>query len=176
MEYDVLFFEVRGRRCALPVSCLREVTPPGPVTPVPLTPPSLCGLLPVHGEVLPIVDIGPKLVPQDPAVHHLPSFTGGERLIILEVPYAEVALHPPPAPGAADEVPVSRAPLELRAGLLASHISRLGAVAKEHLRAPPPGPDFVTATIYDTEGPALLLDPAATLRSIGRDLLPEAVA
>ena len=41
---DVVFFELRGLRCALPLAVVRKVLPMRGVTPVPLSPPVVRGI------------------------------------------------------------------------------------------------------------------------------------
>ena len=41
MSVDVVFFELRGRRCAVSVDAVLEVVPMGSITPVPLAPPGV---------------------------------------------------------------------------------------------------------------------------------------
>jgi chemotaxis signal transduction protein len=150
MPIDVLFFEVRGRRCALPVSVVREVVAAPAITPVPLAPPSLRGLAPVRGGVLPLIDLGPHLVPGKT----LPSAlmrSDGDRIVVIE------------ADTAGDAGPV-------RAAVAATRVTRLGTVNEEHSRPPPPGPAFILATILDVEGPALLLDAAAVIETVRQAL------
>jgi len=55
---DVVFFHLRGLRCALPASVVREMLPMPGLTPVPLAPPVMRGIAPVHGQVLPVLDLG----------------------------------------------------------------------------------------------------------------------
>src|SRR4030095_10269885 len=45
-----------------------------------------------------------------------------------------------------------------RAALVAGRVTRLGTVDPSHSRPPPAGPGFLSATVLDVEGPALLLD------------------
>lgn len=145
MSFDVLFFEVRGRRCALPVAVVREVLATPSVTPVPLTPPLLRGLVPVRGQVLPLLDVGTQL-----------GAGGGdagdaERLLVTEqdrIVVVETA------------APVSRL------AFAASRINRLGCIHEGHTRRPPPLPRFVSATVFDVEGPALLLDAALAMETL----------
>lgn len=46
----------------LPMSQVLEVLRPPPVTPVPFSPPAVCGVASVRGTVIPVVDLGLRLV------------------------------------------------------------------------------------------------------------------
>jgi hypothetical protein len=58
----------------------------------------------------------------------------------------------------------------MRAALVASRVTRLGAIEDGHSWPPPQGSQFVRATVLDAEGPALLLDPAAALSDLRQHL------
>jgi chemotaxis signal transduction protein len=155
MSMSVLFFEVRGTRCALPVELVREVLMAPAVTPVPLAPAPLRGVVPVHGQVLPLLDVGPALCqvmadgPEAPvaASSLRPS---GDQIVVVETVASE--------PGVGQ-----LAPARVRAALVASRVTRLGSIEDGHSWPPPRGALFVRATVLDSDGPALLLDPAAAL-------------
>src|SRR5262249_2033594 len=85
MSLDVVFFELRGRRCALPVAQVREVVPMPNITPVPLAPSVVRGIAPVHGQVLPVLDLGgPVSLGSEPRWES-PVFRGNaEKLLIVE--------------------------------------------------------------------------------------------
>ena len=146
MSFDVLFFEVRGRRCALPVAVVREVLATPAVTPVPLTPPLLRGLVPVRGQVLPLLDVGTQLGASggDPMDAARFLVTEQDRIVVVET----------------SSQPASRL------AFAASRISRLGSIHEGHARRPPPQPRFVSATVFDVEGPALLLDATLALETL----------
>jgi chemotaxis signal transduction protein len=147
MSIDVLFFEIRGRRCALPVSVVREVAAAPAVTPVPLAPPLLRGLAPVHGRVLPLIDVGPQLAPSNDPLAGAVLRSDSDRIVVFEA-----------------ETPHDRGPV--RAALAVNRVTRLGTINEEHSRPPPSGPEFIAATVLDVEGPALLLDAAAAIDAV----------
>jgi chemotaxis signal transduction protein len=137
---DVVFFHLRGLRCALPVSVVREMLPMPALTPVPLAPPVMRGIAPVRGQILPVLDLG-VYFPQVGEVHGdgMPDPLTAERLILIETtPDANT-----PAISAALAV-------ELRV--------RVGQVDEQHSRPPPPRPTFLAATVLDADGPALLIN------------------
>jgi chemotaxis signal transduction protein len=150
MSFDVLFFEVRGRRCALPVAVVREVLATPSVTPVPLTPPLLRGLVPVRGQVLPLLDVGAQLGAGGGDAGDAARFlvTEQDRIVVVE----------------------TAAPAVSRLAFAASRISRLGCIQEGHTRRPPPLPRFVRATVFDVEGPALLLDAALAMETLRQSL------
>jgi chemotaxis signal transduction protein len=162
-SFDVVFFEVRGRRCALPVAVVREVMATPPVTPVPGAPPALRGLVPVHGQVLPLVDVGPQLVAATPSEAPPPRWEA-DRMVLVETTL------PAPAGAAPAEAGSNRQPV--RAAFVAGRVTRLGSVDPGHSRPPPAGPGFVSATVLDVEGPALLLDAGAALAALRQQLTP----
>lgn len=176
MSFDVLYFEVRGRRCALPISEVREVLAAPPITPVPSAPPALRGLVPVHGQVLPLLDVGPQLGSSGggESAGLLPTRWDGDRIIVVETSVPSVAPEGTGGPGAGAETPAPRT--ALRAALVANRVTRLGTVDERHSRPPPPGPSFVRATVLDLDGPALLLDPGRALESLQAALLAQGAA
>ena len=159
MSFDVLFFEVRGRRCALPVTVVREVLAAPAITPLPMSPPTLRGLVPVHGQVLPLIDIGPHLsgAPADQGGGQ-PLRWDGDRIIVIESPLP---------PGGRGE-PGEREPV--RAALVVHRVTRLGTLDEGHSRPPPVGPGFVSATVLDVEGPALLIDAGGAMLALRQSL------
>jgi purine-binding chemotaxis protein CheW len=145
VSVDVLFCEIRGRRCALPAAAVREVVPTPNVTPVPLAPPALRGLAPLRGQVLPLVDLGVWLAPgADPLAA---ARAESDKIIILESTLPS------------DNVSV-------RAALAVDRVTWLGNVDEQHARPPLVNAPFVTATVLDVGGPALLIDPARALETV----------
>ena len=145
MALDVVFFELRGRRCALPVSVVNEVAAMPNVTPVPHAPPAVRGVAPLHGQVLPVIDLGVWLGPEgrgEPLVYR----PRGEKVLLVEAPLG-------------DGTPA-------RAALAVERVMRLGTIDETHGRPPPPGPPFVSATVLDAEGPALLIDAARAVEHL----------
>jgi chemotaxis signal transduction protein len=167
MSFDVLYFEVRGRRCALPISEVREVMATPPITPVPSAPAALRGLVPVHGQVLPLVDVGPQLGAGSDSAGSSPARWDGDRIIVVETSVANVV--PGTSGGLDGESFQARA--QVRAAMVANKVTRLGTVDEGHSRPPPPGPPFIRAMVLDLEGPALLLDPGRALESLRASLL-----
>jgi chemotaxis signal transduction protein len=143
---DVVFFELRGRRCALPVAHVREVASAPNLTPVPLAPPSVRGLAPLHGQVLPLLDLGVWLAAGDPLDTALVR-TGAAKVLVMET-----------------RLPTGGPPV--RVALAVDKVSRLGTINEQHSRPPPPGPRFVAASVVDGDGPALLLDAAAIIEQV----------
>lgn len=140
MTLDVVFFELRGRRCALPVAAVREVMTAPNMTPVPLTPPAVRGVAPIHGKVIPVLDLGVLLTSSGDGRPDVFGYrAAADRVLVVE------------ATSTADSAP-------MQAALLVDRVMRLGTVDEDHCRPPPPGPSFVSATVLDLEGPALLID------------------
>jgi chemotaxis signal transduction protein len=142
MALDVVFFELRGRRCALPVSAVSEVTPIPNLTPVPQAPAAVRGVAPLHGQVLPVIDLGVWLSGGEPA----PFRPLTDKLLLVETALGE---------GTA-----------VRAALVVERVMRLGTIDETHSRPPPPGPAFVAGTVLDVEGPALLIDAARAVDQV----------
>ncbi len=152
MGLDVLFCEIRGRRCALPARDVREVASATSLTPVPRCPPIVRGLTTLHGQVLPLIDLGIWFGSDrdalDPAV--LPTvLREGARLVIVEARLGGEAL-------------------PVRAALAVDRVTRLGAIDERGGGPPPRGPQFLTATVVDGDGPALLVDVPAALEAARR--------
>lgn len=145
---DVVFFELRGLRCALPLAVVRKVLPMRDVTPVPLAPAVVRGIAPMQGFILPVLDLSVCFQP-----------TGGEtdeddalrapmdRLLLVE------------SAGDAGNEPV-------RAALAVERVTNIGTVDEQHSRLPPPRPSFLSATVLDANGPALLLDIERTMNYV----------
>jgi chemotaxis signal transduction protein len=173
MSFDVLFFEVRGRRCALPISVVREVLAAPTITPVPLSPPTLRGLVPVHGQVLPLIDIGPQLAGSPGEAAGVTTLRwDGDRIIVIEA-----ALDPGGAEGQRDDdrdreggERANGRRFPVRAALVVHRVTRLGTLDEGHARPPPAGPSFVSATVLDVEGPALLIDAAGAMLALQQSL------
>jgi chemotaxis signal transduction protein len=142
MPLDVVFFELRGRRCALPVAAVSEVSAMPSLTPVPHAPAAVRGIAPLHGQVLPVVDLGVWLGGGEVAPYRPLS----DKLLLVEAALGE-------------GTPV-------RAAFVVERVMRLGTIDETHGRAPPPGPPFVIATVLDVEGPALLIDAARAVEQV----------
>jgi chemotaxis signal transduction protein len=184
LSLAVLFFEVRGTRCALPVSVVREVLAAPHVTPVPRAPAPLRGLVPVHGQVLPLLDVGPALMlgNSDGGAGVLGSSSlrpYGDQIVVVE---SELPAHGDDGEASAEDDPLAQGALSfavgrrppVRAALVASRVTRLGTIEDGHSWRPPPGPGFVRATVLDGDGPALLLDAGLALDQL-RHFLAQAV-
>ena len=157
MIIDVMFFELRGRRCALPVTAVSEVVAMANMTPVPLAPPAVRGIAPLHGQVVPVIDLGVWLSPSPEASAAAPLYRpGSDKVLLLEAPI-----------GAEGTAPV-------RAALAVDRVMRLGSIDESHARPPPSGPAFVSATVLDVEGPALLIDASKAVEQV-RDAIRAAV-
>jgi purine-binding chemotaxis protein CheW len=142
---DVIFFELRGLRCALPLAVVRKVLPMRGVTPVPLSPPVVRGVAPMHGLILPVLDLGVYFHPAgDESGEGVGYRSSKDRLLLVE--------------SASD---AGREPV--RAALAVDRVMNIGTVDEQRSRLPPPRPPFLSATVLDTAGPALLLDITRTI-------------
>lgn len=83
-----MVFEVGDRRLALPASGIGEIVRAVAVTPLPLAPPVVEGVVNVRGTVLPVVDVRPRfgLPPRElsPDQHFILAHAG-PRLVALRV-------------------------------------------------------------------------------------------
>jgi chemotaxis signal transduction protein len=142
---DVVFFELRGLRCALPLAVVRKVLPMRGVTPVPLAPPVVRGIAPVQGQILPVLDLAVCFQPTgDDAADGLGYRFPKDKLLLVET--------------------IADAGREaVRVALAVERGVSIGTVDEEHSRVPPPRPPFLSATIVDASGPALLLDVERTI-------------
>jgi len=142
---DVVFFELRGLRCALPLADIRKVLPMRGVTPVPLSPPVVRGIAPMQGLILPVLDLGVCFHPAgDDAAESASYRSSRDKLLLVET-----------AGNTGGEA--------VRAALAVERVMNIGTIDEQHSRLPPPRPPFLSATVLDANGPALLLDIARTI-------------
>lgn len=153
---DVVFFELRGLRCALPLSAVRKVLPMRGVTPVPLSPPVVRGIAPMQGFIFPILDLG---VFFHATADESPETSGyrsaRDKLLLVETP------------GDAGREAV-------RVALAVDRVLNIGTIDEQHSRLPPPRPPFLAATVLDAAGPALLMDIVRTIDYV-KDAITTAV-
>lgn len=142
---DVVFFELRGLRCALPLAVVRKVVPMRNVTPVPLAPPVVRGIAPVQGQILPVLDLGVCFQPSgDDSAEGAGYRFAKDKLLLIET-----------QADAAHEA--------VRVAIAVEHGVSIGTIDEQYSRVPPPRPPFLSATILDASGPALLLDVERTI-------------
>jgi hypothetical protein len=157
---------------------------------VPRAPAPLRGLVPVHGLVLPLLDVGPalQLGVSDAAASTSPLRPYGDQIVVVESDLPRSSeddegsdLEDLDEAGSGDGsrgdlaslfAPGRRPPV--RAALVASRVMRLGIIEDGHSWRPPPGPGFIRATVLDADGPALLLDAGLALDQL-RHFLAQAV-
>jgi chemotaxis signal transduction protein len=142
---DVVFFELRGLRCALPLGVVRKVLPMRGITPVPLAPPVVRGIAPMQGLILPVLDLAVCFQPTGEDETEAGGFRfAKDKLLLVET-----------APDTGRET--VRAAIAVERGL------SLGTIDEQYSRPPPARPSFLSATVVDAGGPALLLDLERTL-------------
>ena len=148
--YDLLFFLIRGRRCAIEVSAVREVLAAPAVTPVPLVPALIRGAISFHGLPVPVLDLGVELQPGslDSGGQSFDAFSRSAQDYVLVV---EAHL---PSDGTF-----------VRSGLAVERVMRVVTVPADALRPHAGHTSFVSATIVDAEGPALLIDVPTALET-----------
>ena len=142
---DVIFFELRGLRCALPLGVVRKVLPMRGLTPVPLAPAMVRGIATVQEWILPVLDLSVCFQPAgdeltDGSTYRFPK----EKLLLIET-----------APEAGREA--------VLAAIAVERTVTIGTVDEQHSRPPPPRPSFLAATVLDANGPALLIDIERTM-------------
>ncbi|MDX2021854.1 MAG: chemotaxis protein CheW [Deltaproteobacteria bacterium] len=140
--YDLLFFLIRGRRCAIDVASVREVLAAPAITPVPLVPPLIRGAISFHGLPLAVLDLGVELMPGslDSAGVSFDAFSRSAQdyVLIVEAQLADGTF--------------------VRSGLAVERVARVVTVPADFLRPHTSHTSFVSATIVDADGPALLID------------------
>ncbi len=136
---DVVLFHLRGLRCALPTSVVREMLPVSGLTPVPLAPPVLRGVTPLRGQVLPVLDLGVYFAQASEAAPAGALEPLAEKFLLIET------------------APDANTPA-IAAALVVERQVRVGQIDEQHSRPPPPRPSFVAATLLDADGPALLIN------------------
>jgi len=153
---DVVFFELRGLRCALPLAVVRKVLPIRGVTPVPLSPPVVRGIAPMQGLIVPVLDLGVCFHPSGDDVADAAGYRSSkDKLLLIETSHD---------PGRET----------VRAALAVDRILNIGTIDEQHSRTPPPRPPFLAATVLDASGPALLLDIVRTIDYV-KDAISTAV-
>ena len=142
---DVVFFELRGLRCALPLAVVRKVLPMRGVTPVPMSPPVVRGIAPMQGFIVPVLDLGVCFHPTGDDVAEAAGYRSSRDKLLL--------------------VETSRDPGReaVRAALAVDRVMNIGTIDEQYSRTPPPRPPFLAATVLDASGPALLLDIERTI-------------
>lgn len=115
------------------------------ITPVPLAPAVVRGIAPMQGFILPVLDLSVCFQPAGEEPGEAAGYrTGKDKLLLVET-----------APDAGRET--VRAAIAVERGLC------LGTVDEQYSRPPPARPSFLSATVVDAGGPALLLDLERTL-------------
>ena len=155
MLRDVLICEIRGRRCALPTESVREVVSAPALTPVPLAPPVIKGVLPIRGQIVPLLDLGVYL---GPTVEGSPQRSEGDRVVMIQVSL--------PDSGSV-----------AYAALAVDSVTWVATIDDAHTRPAPVGipMGLVSAVILDAGGPAFLIDPDRAVALV-RDAVQHAVA
>ncbi len=155
MLMDVLMCEIRGRRCALPTQNVREVVSASSLTPVPLAPPVIKGVLPIKGQIVPLLDLGVYL---GPAADVSPQRSEGLRVVVVQA-----------------VLPDYGGPVY--AALAVDSVTWVATIDDAHTRPAPVGIPLglVSAVILDAGGPAFLIDPDRAIALV-RDAVKHAVA
>jgi|GEM_PF-2032422 len=153
--FDLLFFSMRGRRCAINVSAVREVVANPLVTPIPLVPAQVRGAMSFHGLPVIVLDLGVDLL----AGSLDSSGPHGENIARTNVDYALVVEANLPDNGAF-----------ARAALLVEKVMRIVTVPTNLFRPHAGQPAFISATVSDSEGPALLVDVPTALVSTMKNI------
>jgi purine-binding chemotaxis protein CheW len=94
-RFDVLVFEVAGRRFGLPAVAVREVVRAVALVPLPNAPAVVEGVINLRGTVVPVLDIrGRFRLPAKPLAHtdHLVVASAGQRVVALRVDRAHELL------------------------------------------------------------------------------------
>ena len=93
MKNVLVFVLPGGERYAIELRWVREVFTLGPMTPVPRAPAVVAGVTAVHGQVVPVLALGPCLLAAElsaPATTHPPR--EGESAVLIEVEGTQAAL------------------------------------------------------------------------------------
>jgi chemotaxis signal transduction protein len=142
---DVMFFELRGLRCALPLGVVRKVLPLAGVTPVPLAPTVVRGIATMQGMILPVLDLSVCFQTSgEESNEQAGARFAKDKLLLIET-----------SPEAGRE--------SVNAALAVERVLNVGTVDEQYSRPPPPRPTFLSATVLDGRGPALLLDIERTM-------------
>lgn len=96
---DVLVVRVAGRRVALPLESVQQVLPAVAPEPLPGAPEVIRGVVNLHGELLPLLDLRARLGLPDGSLdpdHHLVACAVAGRTVALHVDEAETVAQLPP--------------------------------------------------------------------------------
>ena len=89
---ELLYFQIGGAPYAIPLETIADVSPAGPIQPVPLSPPAVLGLAERRGRAIAVIDL-PSLLddppPQGPRAGNVMRLAGTLQGAALFVP-AEV--------------------------------------------------------------------------------------
>jgi chemotaxis signal transduction protein len=127
------------------------------LTPVPLAPAAVRGIAPLHGQVLPVLDLGVWLAAAGEARAEAPLYRAGHDQVLLV------------------EATLPNETSMVRAALAVDRVTRLGTIDEAHARSAPAGTSFVAATVMDVDGPALLIDASKAFAQV-RDTIRGAVS
>lgn len=151
-EHRYCLFRLGERRLALPLDCVRHAQRAAALLPLAGAPALVAGLLSLHGEVVPVIDLRPRL--------GLPvrALALADQLLLLQLPQRRLALW-------VDEV------LEVR------RIEPAERQSIDRLQAPaqPCSPLFA-GVVEDAEGLLLIQQPTAFLSEAEADALQQALA
>jgi chemotaxis signal transduction protein len=115
------------------------------VTPVPLAPKVVRGISSMQGAMLPVLDLAVCFQPAGEDVAVVASYRGAKDKLLLVETVAE--------PGRES----------VRAALTVERVLGVGVIDEQFSRPPPARPAFLSATVLDSTGPALLFDIERTL-------------
>ncbi len=147
-QSDMLQFVIRGRRCAMYVHNVKEVVSLPVITPVPLAATVIKGVMPLRGQPLAVLDLGPDLAPSRQDSHD-------DNFDMQRKPQDEFVL--------IIEAPSSQDANLVRAAVCVDQVLCVRTTDAEHMRPAPPGPAFVMGAVVDADGPALVLDATRTI-------------
>ena len=86
---DLLYFQIGGAPYAIPLEAIADVSPAGPIHPVPLSPPAVLGLAERRGRAIAVIDL-PSLLDGPETVAH-----GAGNVLRLAGPLQGAALFVP---------------------------------------------------------------------------------
>ena len=116
---NLIEFECRGQRFALPLACVRRVVPSAAPAPLPGTSEIVLGVLNVAGEVVPLLDLCPRL--GLPGTELAPS----QQILVVELAGLVAALVVDRVLGVTEHLPGTLLPAEIAPAPIVAGVAHL---------------------------------------------------
>lgn len=155
-DFDLLFFDWRGHRCALPTAQVIEVADIPSVTPIPLSGGGIRGVIPYRGHPIALVEVGKGATMSQatavrggdvPGPAGMPARDGETLMIVLQ---ARV-------PGV---------PIPVTAALPVERVLTVARVNRDHNWRDTHAGGLFSAELLGPDGPTLFMNASAALQQV----------